>query len=97
MFVPHSKDFLKNLGDFTGFYRRLLIVPPIVPRIRGENFWVIRQARGKLIFKSQGCETFSTGGNDFRKSSRELLFYMDYLLITDFQKIFMYNEFPLKL
>ena len=24
-------------------------------------------------------------------------FYMDYLLITDFQKLFLYNESPLKL
>ena len=50
--APHSRYFLKNLGDFTGFYRTSLIVPLIVSRIRGGNFWVIRQAMGKLIFMS---------------------------------------------
>ena len=61
VFVTHPRDFLKNLWHFTGFYRTSLIVPPIVPCIRGENVWVIRQARGKLISKSQGWETFRRG------------------------------------
>ena len=30
--APHSRYFLKNLGDFTGFYRTSLIVNPPPPR-----------------------------------------------------------------
>ena len=84
--APHSRYFLKNLGDFTGFYRTSLIVtpppPPIVPRMRGEDFWVIWEARGKLFW------VIWEGGDDFRKSSRKLLFYMDYILTNNFQKFF---------
>ena len=51
----------------------------------------------KANFQEPGLGNFQEGEDDFRKSSRKLLFYMDYLLINDFQKIFIYNEFPLKL
>ena len=37
VFVTHPRDFLKNLGHFIGFYRTSIIVPSIMPRIRGEN------------------------------------------------------------
>ena len=51
----------------------------------------------KANFQEPGLGNFQEGEDDYRKSSRKLLFYMDYLLITDFQNIFVYNEFPLKL
>ena len=38
VFVPHSRDFLKNLGDFTEFYRTTLVVPPIFARSEGTIF-----------------------------------------------------------
>ena len=53
--------------------------------------------KGKANFQELGLENFQEGEDDFRKSSRKLLFYMDYLLITDFQKFFVYKEFPRKL
>ena len=53
--------------------------------------------KGKANFQEPGLGNFQEGEDDFRKSSRKLLFYMDHLLITDFQKFFVYNEFPLKL
>ena len=53
--------------------------------------------KAKANFQEPGLGHFQEGEDDFRKSSRKLLFCMDYLLITDFQKIFVYNEFLLKL
>ena len=97
MFLPHSRDFLKNLGDFTKFYLTSLIVPPYrAPDQRGD-FLSHQASKGKVNFQELGLENVQEGEDDFRKSSRKLLFYMDYLLITDFQKFFVYNEFPLKL
>ena len=103
MFVPHCRDFLKNLGDFTGFYRTSLIVPspPPLPPYRashqGGEFLSHQAGKGKANFQEPGLGNFQEEEDDFRKLSRKLLFYMDYLLITDFQKFFLYNEFPLKL
>ena len=53
--------------------------------------------KGKANFQEPGLANFQEGEDDFRKSSRKLLFYTDYLLIPDFQNFFVYNEFPLKL
>ena len=52
--------------------------------------------KGKVNLQEQGLGNFQEREDDFIKSSRKLLFYTDYLLITDFQKNFVYNEFPLK-
>ena len=38
VFAPHSRDALKNLGDFTEFYRTTLVVPPILARSEGTIF-----------------------------------------------------------
>ena len=70
--------------------------PHRVPDHGGE-FLSHQAGKGKANFQEPGLANFQEGEDDFRKSSRKLLFYTDYLLIPDFQNFFVYNEFPLKL
>ena len=92
MFVPQSRY---------RFYRTsLIVIPPpstkCVPDQRGQ-FLSHQAGKGKANFQEPGLRNFQEAEDDFRKSIRKLLFYIGYLLITDFHKFFVYNEFPLKL
>ena len=72
MFVPHSRDFLKNLGDFTRFYRTSFIVPPTMPRIKegegGGEFFSHQAGKGKVNFQEPGLGNFQEGEDGFNQA-----------------------------
>ena len=78
-----SLKIQETLQDFTV---RHSSYPPSCPG-SGMGFLSHQAGKGKANFQQSGLGNFQEGEDDFRKSSRKLLFYMDYLSINDFQKI----------
>ena len=72
-------------------------LPPHRAPDQGEEFLSHQAGKRKANFQEPGLGNFQEGDDDLSNSSRKLPLYMDYLLITDFQNIFVCNEFPVKL